>query len=178
MEAGEASGGAAWGTWQAWLENQGEARIRFLVARRVRPSDVDDVVQEVVLGVTQALREDRVKDPEKLPAYVRGVTRNVISNWARAQARDRRAIEDGLEPAREISDPLQLLLDEETRTSVVRCLEALRDEDREILHMSFYRGLTPTEVAEEKGIAPNVARQRLWRARERFKARWQARDEM
>ncbi|MCG8467637.1 MAG: sigma-70 family RNA polymerase sigma factor [Gemmatimonadetes bacterium] len=163
---------------EAHLVARFEPRVRRVARARVHPDWVDDVVNEVLGAVVEAVRDDRVEDPDRLPGFVYGVTRNVISNWARAQARDRRATEDGLEPAREISDPLQLLLDEETRASVVRCLESLRDEDREILHMSFYRGLTPTEVANETGIAPNVARQRLWRARERFKAKWQARDAM
>jgi len=157
---------------EADLAARFEPRIRYLASRHVHPDWVDDLVQEVLAAVLEALRVGRLEDPQRLPAFVHGVTRNAISNWARANARWRRASELDVSPATETDDPLQLLLTVERRKAVVRCLDALRQEDRRILYLSFYQGLSSSEVAKRLGIEPHVARQRKWRALKRFEKLW------
>lgn len=162
--------------WEDELVCRFDRRVRFLVAQRVHPDSIDDVVNEVLAAVVLAVRERRVREPDRLGAFVHGVTRNAISNWARAAARARRDWEIETLAPPETPDPLRLLLDSETRTAVRSCLEELREEDRRVLRLAYWQGLTPAEVAEELDIAANVARQRLWRARERFKEKWRGSD--
>jgi RNA polymerase sigma-70 factor (ECF subfamily) len=45
----------------------------------------------------------------------------------------------------------------------------LRPDDRELLMLVGWDGLTPTEAAGVVGIAPGAARMRLARARQRFR---------
>jgi len=163
---------------EAALIRQFEGRVRAAVRRRVHPDAVEDVVQDVLRAVLQAVRENRVHDADRLPGFVHGVTRNVVSNWARRRAQRDRIPQVEEKNEVETIDALGLLLEKEQQSAVTQCLHALAEDDRELLYLSFYRGMTPAEVAEEKGIAPNVARQRLWRARERFKVEWEQRNEL
>ena len=163
---------------EAELVERFERRIRLITSRRVHPDWVDDVVNEVLGAVIEAVREGRVRERSRLDAFVHGATRNTISNWARSNARQRRASELGALAPPETPNPLRLLLASEERVAVRRCLDGLRSDDREILRLAYWQGLSPTEVAQELEIAPNVARQRLWRARERFKEKWRGADEV
>jgi RNA polymerase sigma-70 factor (ECF subfamily) len=54
--------------------------------------------------------------------------------------------------------------------AVLAALEALHDDDREIVLMVALEDLTSTELAEILGIQPDAARRRLSRARERLRA--------
>jgi RNA polymerase sigma-70 factor (ECF subfamily) len=55
--------------------------------------------------------------------------------------------------------------------AVVRALAQLREEDRDILRLAAWEGLSHGELAEVLGCSPNAAKIRLHRARKRLGAR-------
>jgi RNA polymerase sigma-70 factor (ECF subfamily) len=57
--------------------------IRAFAQRRLRPSSVDDFVHDALLLVVEALREGRVREPERVAAYAVGVCRNLARERAR-----------------------------------------------------------------------------------------------
>lgn len=152
-----------------------ERRIRVLAVRRGVPLRyVDDIVQETLMGVVTAFREGRLEDRARLASFVYGTARNVISNMRRRHSLTAwpESVEDPDIYRANTPDPLTSLVRSEERRRVAACLAKLRDEDRAILEMAFYLGHPPREIAEELAVAPNVARQRKWRALRRFGEVW------
>lgn len=135
--------------------------------RRATGSDAADVVAETFLVAWR--RRDVVPDgPDTLP-WLYGVARRVLANQRRGNRRSSR-LKDRLasqfvahqaEPA-----PLE---DEEEFERVVTALRRLSDDDAEILRLTAWEALTPSEIATAMGIAPGTARQRISRARQRLR---------
>jgi RNA polymerase sigma-70 factor, ECF subfamily len=127
-----------------------------------------EIVQEALLAVITALRQGRLREPEKLPAFVAGTGRNLINSHVRSLAQRPEPVTLGLEEAA-IPDPDtrggEALLEREERKDVV--LSALKDlkvVDRGILFLTLARGLNPREIAVEMGLKPATIRIRKTRA--------------
>jgi RNA polymerase sigma-70 factor (ECF subfamily) len=130
----------------------------------------EEVAQETLVRTLQALRDKRRKAPEHLGAFVRGVARHVISDmWAaRRCAQPLEALPGGeCRAARE--DPLCALVTQEEREHVRRALQRLLPSDRYILHLSFFEGLTPSEIAHRVGEPASRIRKRKSRALRRLR---------
>lgn len=119
-------------------------RIRLYGLRHLRDEEhARDLVQTVLLGVLQAAREGRVKEPEQLVRFVLGTCRNAV---LRLRELDRRAEPSpdevlvaaaGSEAPR---DPVNAAL-------LLRCLGSLGDRPRRVLELSFHEELESHEVA-------------------------------
>jgi DNA-directed RNA polymerase specialized sigma24 family protein len=66
-----------------------------------------EIVQEALLAVLSALRQGRLREPEKLPAFVVGTSRNLINSHIRSRAQRPEPVTLGLEEAA-IPDPTRL----------------------------------------------------------------------
>src|SRR3954447_22963073 len=62
-----------------------EAKLRPFIARRVSPSDVDDVLQDVFLRVQRGVAA--IRDDERFGPWVYQVARSAIAEQLRARAR-------------------------------------------------------------------------------------------
>jgi RNA polymerase sigma-70 factor (ECF subfamily) len=130
----------------------------------------EEAVQETLVRALEALREGRPRDPEKLGAFVRGIARHVIADAH--QARRRSAPLNAVPEAdRGIAggDPLSALITDEERIHVRQALAQLSAADRDILHLSFFEGLSPVEIAERLGEPALRVRKRKSRALRRLR---------
>ncbi|QPK78699.1 RNA polymerase sigma factor [Corynebacterium lizhenjunii] len=96
--------------------------------------------------------------------WLYGIARNVLLESYRCRQRqadsaDPAELADAPAPSASFAEHVDLSLD------VNRALVALRPAEREILLLSAWEGLSPTEVAEVLDITPANARVRLHRAR-------------
>jgi len=134
-------------------------------ARRVDlPADAADVVCEVFLVAWRKVDEIPPGRPGTLWLY--GVARNVLANTNRT-ARRRRALDSRL---RAQVEAVQLEPPDALITRPVReALQRLSADDRELLTLTAWEGLSPTEIAAVLGIEPGTVRVRLHRARRRFR---------
>ena len=137
--------------------------------RRTGVGDASDVVAETFLVAWRRL-DDVPAEPETR-AWLLGVARRVAANQARG---DRRRSELG----RKLSARLVHRFDEQPPIerldrygSLGTALAQLSDDDRELLMLVAWDGMTPTEVATVMGLSPPVVRKRLFRARKRLTAR-------
>ena len=148
--------------------------VHHIIARRVPPDWVDDLVDETLGSVINALREGRLRDPEALPGFIHWTARHVVSNWVRAQKRwDSPDGADACAPP-ETPDPLQLLVRQEDARAIAACLDQLSDEDRQVLYLSFFEGRTPRDVGKLLRVTAKAVRQRKWRALGRFARLWES----
>jgi RNA polymerase sigma-70 factor (ECF subfamily) len=134
----------------------------MLHARTRDPEAVADLVQDVMIAVIQALRAGDVREPDKLPAYIRGVTRNIANSWLRDHIR--RSRDEAIEPDSAIlaaSDPAE---DADRERLVAEALDTLSPSDREILMKTLVDGHKPGAIAAQMRLGVDVVRQRKSRA--------------
>lgn len=142
----------------------------FLMAlRALGDSDAaDEVAQESLTRALEVLR-----CPEKtanVGAYVAGIARHVIADRFRATARivsiDQVNSDAFLDKA---TDVLTALCSEGELAGVRVALGELSEDDRDLLRLCYFEGLTPTEVAGRMGMPPDRIRQRKLRALQRLR---------
>src|SRR5690242_20258670 len=125
-----------------------------------------DLAQDVLLVTLRAARNGKVNDPEKLGLYILGIARILAKNHIRKKILQRTR-EDEL-PA-EVLDRVSGAMasaraeEEERESSVRRALEELPAADRDIVLLTL-DGRKPREIAATLQIAPDLVRQRKFRA--------------
>jgi RNA polymerase sigma-70 factor (ECF subfamily) len=139
--------------------------LRYLT-RRAGPEEAADLLAETYLIAWRRLEAVPVGEEARL--WLFGVARNLLKKGAgRSRTAgvlaDRLAAE--LRVARQDAEPT---LDDRTHVAL-RALARLGEQDREILALTAWEGLTPGEIAAVLGLSPNRVRVRLHRARAKLK---------
>lgn len=145
--------------------------LRLMALHRLRDPDLaEDAAQETLARALAALREGKGGDIKNPGAFVHGIARHVIADVMRSRQRDAgpAAIEHTADPA-SLRDALSRAVSAEERDRVRTALSRLTSGDRSILHLSFYEGLTPGEVADRLGLSSLLVRKRKSRALERLR---------
>ncbi|MCJ7724837.1 MAG: sigma-70 family RNA polymerase sigma factor [Acidimicrobiia bacterium] len=128
-------------------------------ARRVGRVDANDVAAETFTIAWRRIR--RVpNEPATLP-WLYGVARNVVANLDRSRRRSERLVAKQAAYAGSESAV-------ETVPDVVAALDRLQDDDKEILLLAAWEGLSPAEIGKAIGCSSNAAAVRLHRARGRL----------
>ena len=166
-----ASGGAA----DVAVELHGRfwKRLSVFAARRLRDRSAgEDVAQETLRRVIEALRENKIEKLEALPAFVFQTARNICLHHGRSTKREEGALtrfRGGMRmSSSEEDDPLAALVDASRRAEVQRALERLDADDRELLRLLYVDAFKTTEIAERLGIDAGTLRVRKHRALKRL----------
>ncbi len=137
-------------------------------------AELDDVVQQSLIGLVQALPSFR---GECSPAHFasRIVTRTALAARRRTALRGDRQ-DDSIEPDAFAVDPSQAeALEAERRRNAVRALmEKLPEEQAETLALRVVLGFSLEEVAEATGVPLNTVRSRVRLAKTALKKRIEA----
>jgi len=144
----------------------GRAVLAYAVRRCTDAHDAADIVAETFLVAWRRL--DDVPADEGARLWLYAVARNVLSNHHRSERRRERLAE---RLRRELTLALDDLVEPGSGSgAVAAALASLGAEDREILRLTGWEGLTPRQIAVVLGITAVAARSRLHRARARFRA--------
>ena len=138
--------------------------LRRYLARRTDPATADDVLAETLL-VCWRRCDDLPAEP--LP-WAYGVARNCLANATRGVRRQERLaarVATVDPPAATTAGPGE----DDGVPDLVEALDALREEDAELLRLWAWEQLTPAEIAAVLDITPNAASIRLHRAREKLR---------
>jgi RNA polymerase sigma-70 factor (ECF subfamily) len=139
--------------------------LGYALRRVDEPADAADVVAETFLVAWRRIDDLPAKDDAR--PWLFGVARRVLANQRRGQLRrNRLAAALGAQVSRE------LVVDEwchsEDAQMVASALARLDDRDREVLQLTVWEGLTPSQLATAMSIPAATVRTRLHRARRRL----------
>jgi len=131
----------------------------------------EEVAQDTLTVVLQALRDNRIDDVAKMPGFIFGVARNLVSKALRERSLqvDPGSAPDPIDAVPWLEDPDAALLVEEQRQQVREALGQLSLSDRDILRRAFFAEQSLEEIAVEVGIPYAAVRKRKSRALERLR---------
>lgn len=140
-------------------------RIRVMMVVRIRDAETArELAQDAMLAAWRGIRQGRLRDRERLGAFVHGTARNIVNNYIRA-----RAGEPPLQPLTaeaELPAPSDASA-AERRELVAAALRRLSADDRQVLLLTLVSGLKPREIARALGLSVDVVRTRKSRALKR-----------
>lgn len=143
----------------AELFRQHAERVHRIAFRLTRSADdADDVVQDVFVGLPEALREYR--EEGRFDAWLTRVTMRAALMRMRRARRLQPFDDDGTAHAGVMSDAAAV----DTRLSIERALDTLSPGARAVVVRRELEGRTHAEIAAELGISRNSSEVRFFRA--------------
>jgi len=142
------------------------AILAYLVRRAAAPEDAADLLAETFIVALR--RPEHVPDGAAARLWLFGVARRVLANHHRGVRRRDAAVERLAAVLR-----IQAAAAPPAAADMIAMrqqLAGLAPDDRELLTLIAWDGLTPTEAAHVLDINPATARARLMRARRRLRA--------
>ena len=148
--------------------------LRTVIRSRLNePQAVDDVLQEVALGVLKSTH--RPTDPTKVAPWLYRVAIKQCLMYRRSAGRRRKLVDrvaHFVPPSTspEGGDPLQWLLGRERQQSIRRAFDSLPELDRQILILKHTENWSYQQLAERLGVSLHTVEYRLLQARKRLRA--------
>lgn len=149
------------------------AALRPFVARRVRPSDVDDVLQEIFLRMHRAL--PRLRDDERFGPWVYRIARSAVVDHLRAARRQPLAEEENerAEPA-PVGSEVEGAAAEELAAYVGAFVAMLDSPYREALTLTELQGMSQKDAAAMLGLSTSGMKSRVQRGRRQLRSALEA----
>jgi RNA polymerase sigma-70 factor (ECF subfamily) len=148
--------------------------IRLKLGKRLhsRP-EIEDARQETFTRVLTALRrDDGVRQPERLGAFVNSVCNNVLLEHYRSASQEAPGAEE--DAAANIPDPalsaVDIIANREMQRKVRRILDELPEKDRRLIKEIFLDERDKDEVCRDLGVDREYLRVLLHRAKKSFKS--------
>jgi len=151
---------------EAVFREHARALLGYALRRTTNPEDAADAVAETMLVAWR--RWEDVPGGEETRPWLFGVARKMLSNQRRSSDRTSR-----------LGSKLRIVVSDVTRDDhaddiatalVVReALERLDEDDREIIRLTSWEGLSAAEIGFAMSMPPATARTRLHRARARLR---------
>ncbi len=125
-------------------------RIRLYGLRHLRSAPAaDDLVQQVLLKMLEALRAGRLREPEKLAQFALGTSRMTVVDLRRGARRQERLLAEFGADLIPDQPPLPQLDD----AQLARCVQMLKERERSVVVLTFYDEQTAAEAAGSLGIS-------------------------
>jgi RNA polymerase sigma-70 factor (ECF subfamily) len=137
--------------------------LAYAVRRTENSEDASDVVAETFLVAWRRGKDVPAGDEARL--WLFGVARRVLSNQQRGERR-RTRLAGRLQT--ELSVALDSVPEPEAESEVMRALDQLQPNDREVLLLAGWEELEIAQIAQVIGVTAVAARSRLHRARRRL----------
>lgn len=150
------------------LIDRHSARVRDYIRMMVKDRDVaDDILQETLIKVVRVIDEGRYADSGKFLSWVLRIAHNQVIDYFRSQRNNRTVGEsdagynvlgtlrfaDGTAEDRMISEQIE--------ADVRRLIDCLPDEQREVVMLRYYSGMSFQEIADQTEVSINTALGRM-----------------
>jgi len=142
-----------------------------LRSRLHSPQAIEDVRQETFTRVFAALHSGKLRQPDRLGAYVNSMCNNVLLEHYRASSRDS-SLEDEEQkdfPAVTV-DVLGAIAAKQMGEKIREILEDMPERDRRLLREVFLEERDKDEVCRDFGVDRDYLRVLLHRAKQSFKS--------
>ena len=142
-----------------------------LRSRLHSPQAIEDVRQETFTRVFAALRGGKIRQPERLGAFVNSMCNNVLLEHYRASSRDS-SLDDQEQqdfPATNV-DVLGAVAAKQMGEKIREILEEMPERDRRLLREIFLEERDKDEVCKDFGVDREYLRVLLYRAKQSFKS--------
>ena len=143
-------------------------RVRDYINMMVKDRDVaDDIFQETFIKAVRVIDDGRYTDNGKFLSWIIRIAHNQVIDHFRAQKQSRQVTE--AEAGYDVLGTLRFaertvedeLVSSQIENDVRRLVELLPDEQREVVMMRYYGGLSFKEIAEQTDVSINTALGRM-----------------
>ena len=133
---------------------------RFVKYRLSGTGDAEDLLQEVCLTAYE--KYHTLRDPAKFKPWILQIARNKCLNYFRAKRPEHISL-----------DTVELCLTDSLRgpvEAVQDTLSLMREQDRAVLTLTYFDGLSQTEIAGRLQIPVGTVKSRMYAAKNRFRS--------
>ena len=143
-------------------------RVRDYINMMVKDRDVaDDIFQETFIKAVRVIDDGRYTDNGKFLSWILRIAHNQVIDHFRAQKQSRQVTE--AEAGYDVLGTLRFaertvedeLVSSQIENDVRRLVELLPDEQREVVMMRYYGGLSFKEIVEQTDVSINTALGRM-----------------
>lgn len=143
-------------------------RVRDYIRMMVKDRDVaEDIFQETFIKVVRVIDEGRYTDSGKFVSWILRIAHNQVIDYFRARRQEKAVCE--AEAGYDLFGSLRLadktvedsLVAEQTCREIRALVGALPEEQREVVLMRYFSGLSFREIAEQTGVSINTALGRM-----------------
>jgi RNA polymerase sigma-70 factor (ECF subfamily) len=140
-----------------------------LRARMLASETVEDLRQETYIRVFVKLREDGIRQPERLGAFVNSTCNNVLMEFYRSSSRTSPWDDSYLEMPDHAVDTEAFLITKHMKGRVRQVIGELPKKDRDLLRAYYFEEKDKDEVCEQFGVDRDYFRVLLHRAKDKFR---------
>ena len=144
-----------------------KVKVFGFIMSKVKDVDLaNDIFQEVFIKVINKLREGRYNEQGKFISWVMRISHNMVIDHFRKEARVKMIRpNDEYDIFNTLGEEAESTEDDMVRAQVFKelkvLIEYLSDEQREVLEMRYYSGMTFKEISDECDISINTALGRM-----------------
>lgn len=148
--------------------------IHYRLGERLRDSlEVDDVIQETFLEAARDLPRFEYRAPDSFFRWLASIARHAVEDAARRESRrkrdgGRRVVPEDVTLADSLT-PSRILFQSERVRTLMRKLDELPPQYRDVIVLAKLEGLAPSEIAERLGKPKDAIALLLHRALKRFR---------
>ncbi len=143
-------------------------RIRNYIRLMVRDNDVaEDILQDALIKSVKMIDEGRYTENGRLLSWMMRIAHNLAIDRFRA-LKNRPTINEAeagydILGTQRISEPAaeEQIIKDEIHTQVRELVELLPDDQREVVRLRYYSGLSFREIAEQTNVSINTALGRM-----------------
>ena len=143
-------------------------RIRDYIRMMVKDRDrADDILQDTLIKAVRTIDEGRYVDSGKFLSWILRIAHNQVIDFFRQQKSSRTLNE--AEAGYDVIGSLRIaersvedrIISEQIEQDVRRLIEHLPEEQREVVVMLYYSGMSFQEIADQTGVSINTALGRM-----------------
>lgn len=153
------------GLFDQFADSIGSRLLQYGLMICRRRDDAEDIVQDTLMEVFRRFPE--LREPEKVHAWFFRIARNACLMRRRKGSHNGAAVP--IECATEVMDPGSLpeaeLLRQENTAALAKALQALPEDQRMLIALRYYEGLSNEEAAEILDMTPDAVKAKLYRIR-------------
>ena len=143
-------------------------RVRDYINMMVKDSDLaDDIMQETFIKVVRVIDDGRYADNGKFLSWVLRIAHNQVIDYFRANKNSKAVNESDagynmLGTLRFAESTVEdRMISQQIETDVRRLVDMLPDEQREVVMMRYYSGMSFQEIADQTEVSINTALGRM-----------------